>query len=238
LTDTDIETLLITREDEWIGDVKTKKLLIKDFEKESLTPVGYDLRVGEQYLKMSRKVKDWNKLQDDSDLVILPDEMVAIETKEFIGMPQNKEYSGILVSRVTIAEKGLSHISTSLDPDYKGTFIITLSNESRRKVTLRKNQPFCTMILFRNKSPATRECGKSSHEHLLRLLADWKVVGKQLRKKTICFWILKISIPTIILVSALYVNYLIRPVSEAEAALVVALGSLVFIILDKILRTE
>lgn len=238
MTDTDIKTILTTNEDEWKGDVKTEKLLIKGFEKKSLTPVGYDLRVGELYLRMSSKVKDWNKLQDDSHLVILPDEMVAIETEELIGMPQNKKYSGILVSKVTVSEKGLSHISTSLDPDYQGKLIITLSNVSRRKITLGRNQPFCTMILFGNKSPATGDCGKSFHEHLVRLLEDWKVVGKQLRKKTICFWIIKISIPTIPLFSALYVNYFIRPISEAEAALLVALYSLIFVILDKILKTE
>jgi len=240
LTDTDIEEILATDENEWERneDIKREKLLIKGYQESSLTPVGYDLRVGQQYLKMGKRITAWNKLQDNCDLVILPDEMVAIETEEYIGMPQNRSYSGIFVSKVSVAEKGLSHISTSLDADYKGKLIITLSNESRKKVTLRKNQPFCTMILFKNKSPATRPCGKHPSEHIRSLLEEWQIVGKLLKRKIISFWIMKISIPILPLAWGLYINYFVRPISEAEAALIAALISLLFLILDRVLRTE
>jgi len=48
LTDTSIRRLLATDKDEWMQkeEIKREKLLIANFVEDSLTPVGYDLRVG------------------------------------------------------------------------------------------------------------------------------------------------------------------------------------------------
>lgn len=238
LTDNSIEGLLITNKDTWTQreDIQREKLLIENYDEQSLTPVGYDLRVGERYLKMYSKLTDFASLQRDDDLLILPSEIVAIETEEFIGMPQNKEYSGIIVSKVSMGEKGFSHISTSLDPDWEGKLIITVTNNSKRKMILKREQPFCTMILFKNESAARRECGKHPDAHITSLIRDWKLIGKTPRK-VIYVWIIKILIPAIPLIWLL-VNHLRIGVSSAEVALFVAVSSFLFIILDKILALE
>lgn len=246
LTDTSINDLLATNKGQWQQNETTRKekLLITNFNAECLTPVGYDLRVGSQYLKMYRKIKEFAELGENGELVISPKEIVAIETEEFIGMPQSKEYSGILVSKVSVGEKGLSHISTSLDADWRGKLLITTTNHSNRKVTLKRKQPFCTMILFKNESRATKECGKHPDTHVTSLIREWKLI-ERIPRRMIYFWILKISIPAIPLV-LLLINYLsrgaptaeTRGVSSAEVALFVAFSSSLFVILDRLLRTE
>ncbi len=240
LTDTNIEAILTTNENEWKRREETKreKLLIANFDDNCLTPVGYDLRVGEQYLKMGRKIKDWNRLQENQELIIQPDEMIAIETEELIGMPQSKQYSGIIVAKVSVVEKGLSHISTSVDADYQGKLILTMSNESQRKITIKRKQKIATLIFFENKSPASRLCDKHPSEHVRALLEDWKYVGKVLKRKIYLFWTIKIVIPLCPAIWGLYTNYFIRPISEGEAALLAALISLLFLILDRVFRTE
>ena len=235
LTDTSIRNLLVTTEEEWIQN-QNEKLLILGFDEECLTPVGYDLRVGKRYLKMRYKLKEFEELDEDEELVILPGEIVAIETEEEIKMPQNKGYSGILVSKVSIAEEGLSHISTSLDPDYKGKMLITVTNLSQRRIVLKRKQPFCTMILFKNETPATKECGKHPDRHITKLIKKWGIIEKK-RRRILTFWILKIFFPAIPLIW-LFMNYLIKGVTGAEVALFVAISSFLFVILDKALRTE
>lgn len=239
LTDTSIKDLLTTDKDEWERNEATKKekLLIANFDGESLTPVGYDLRVGSQYLKMYHRIKDFAELEENGELIILPKEIVAIETEEFIGMPQNKMYSGILVSKVSLVEKGLSHISTSLDADWKGKLIITIVNLSNRKITLKRRQSFCTMILFKNESPATRECRKHPDTHITSLLKDWKLIEKRPRRM-IYFLILKTLIPAIPLILLLVYYLGRRGLARVEVALFVAISSFLFTILDKILPTE
>ena len=239
LTDTSIRKILEKNRDTWMkgAEVKQNKLLINPFDEQSLTPIGYDLRIGDRYLKMCTKLKEFRRLKGKSELSkisISHNEVVAIETEEYIGMPQNKKYSGILVSKVSIAEKGLSHVSTSLDPDYKGKLVVTLTNHSNRKVTLERNQPFCTVIFLKNEEPALKDCEKDPDKHITFLVEDWKLPPKQIRKK-ILVWVLRVALPLAPLIYLLY-RYFFAGVTEAEVAIFVALSSFLYLILDTLLR--
>jgi len=234
LTDTSITRLLTTNKDEWMQNdrIQNQKLLIARYNEQSLTPVGYDLRVGDIALKMHRKFKARVELKKEGDeLTILPDEIVAIRTDEYIGMPQNKKYSGIIVSKVSLGEMGLSHISTSIDADWKGELIITITNHSKRKIILRRGQPLCTMILFKNEFPATKPCEKDPHKHLTILRESWESIRKTTRK-VLCFkLLLKIFIPLSPLIWLFY-RYTTATITEAEAVLFVALSSVLYWIID------
>jgi len=242
LTDTSIDEILINAKRDWMQDPDTQqeKLLIAPFYRPCLTPVGYDLRVGERYLKMSTKLTrpqaKINRLKTNGRITIKHNEIVAIETEEFTGMPQNRKYSGILVSKVSIAEKGLSHISTSLDPDYKGKMVVTLTNHSKRSVTLKREQPFCTVVFFKNEKPATQICEKDPNKHITFLLEDWSLPPKRIGKKLL-FNILKISGLLIPLLYLLYL-YLSVGVNEGEVALFVAISSSLFVILNAFLKSD
>lgn len=114
--------------------------------------------------------------------------------------------------------------------------IVTITNYSKRTIVLKRKARFCTMILFKNESPATKECEKHPDSHITNLIDEWKGLERR-PKKVIYFWILKILIPLIPLIWLLY-NYLSGEVSPTEVALFVAISSFTFVILDKILRTE
>jgi len=242
LTDTSIREILIGDKERWMQDSSTKqeKLLIAPFYEQALTPVGYDLRVGERFLKMSTKLRrpqaKSNRLKKNGEITIKHNEVVAIETEEFIGMPQNRKYSGILVSKVSIAERGISHISTSLDPDYKGRMIITLTNHSKRKATLKREQPFCTVVFFKNEKPASKVCEKDPNKHINFLLEEWSLPPKLIGRKLL-FNIIKVLGLLIPLLYLLH-RYLSVGVNEAEAVLFVAISSALYMILSTALKSD
>lgn len=177
VTDRILETLVVDNRDEWGRNDETKRsrLLIENFDlANNLTPIGYDLRVGAKFFRMSTKNTEFETLSPEGILTIRPGELMAIETLEYVGMPQSKQYSGLIVSKVSIVNRGLSHISTSLDPDYQGHLIITVGNMTGRDVELSHGAALCTMILMRNEEPASRDCGKTPGGHLNAIQMHWK----------------------------------------------------------------
>ncbi len=238
LTDASIRNVLITDDNPWFQDdrVQKEKLLITEFNEDSLTPVGYDLGVGQRYLKMYSKIREFSNLEENDKLTILPNEIVAIETEEFIGMPQNRSYSGIIVSKVTLVERGLSNISTSVDADWKGKMIITIINHSKKKIIIERKQPFCTMILFSNERPAKKTCNKHPDAHIISLIKEWELI-KRNPVKVIIFAILKILIPAGFIIW-LVIKYIKKEATAVDVALFVAISSFLIIALDKILKTD
>lgn len=234
LTDTSIEEILINDREDWEKDTTKSdtNLLIENYVSECLTPVGYDLRVGREYVKMKENVYSNEDLEENQSFIILPHEIVAIETEEFVAMPQNKSLSGLIVSKVSIAEKGLSHISTSLDADYQGSLIITMANLSSRKIELKRKQPFCTVIFVRNEKPATRKCNKHPDSHLKKLYQAWRRKDDATLKVKI-FRNIPYIVPTLILI-CIGIFFLVSDLTEAQVAYLVAAASLSYLILDRI----
>jgi deoxycytidine triphosphate deaminase len=148
LTDTDLKKLIIS-DPNWLDK---DKLHIFPYSEECLTPVGYDLRVGSQYAS-SIDAKLYS-LNADNKVVIKPGDTVLITTLEDIGMPQNRKISAFITSKVSKVSKGLSHISTNIDPDWKGHLLIALHNPSRNIVSLDHGEAFCTVNFIENKSAA------------------------------------------------------------------------------------
>lgn len=151
LTDTDLK-LLICKEEDWSDK---NKLHIYPYEDSCLTPVGYDVRVGSYYAS-SMDADRYNIPHDKPYVTIKPGDTILITTLENIGMPQNHTISAFITSKVSKVSKGLSHISTNIDPDWVGNLLIAIHNPSRNVVTLEYNEPFCTLNFIENKSPSTK----------------------------------------------------------------------------------
>ena len=173
LTDTDLIQIIVSDMSQWSSE-KDSKLLIENFNDKNLTPIGYDLCVGNEFIKMKNNIKRGNLNSDNDELTIKSNEIVAIRTYENICMPKNKNISGIVVSKVSMVEKGLNHISTSIDPDWEGCFIVTISNNSNRKISLKYKQPFCTAMFLKNQSSATRDSKRHPDTHLESLRRAWE----------------------------------------------------------------
>ncbi len=153
LTDDYIKSNLCVDE---VWDEKDKnKIHIHPFSEGSLTPVGYDLRVGSRY-GSRRKGKIIDGISGKEKVVINPGDTVLIETYENIGMPKDKSTSGLVLSMVSAVSKGLSHIATTVDADWKGRMLIGVHNPSWKKIELEHASPFCTLVFFENKSASVK----------------------------------------------------------------------------------
>jgi deoxycytidine triphosphate deaminase len=153
LTDKDLRTLICTNE-KWH---ESAKIHIYPFSEDCLTPVGYDVRVGTRYssVLLGKYFEGCKKID------ILPGDTVLIETLEKIGMPETRKISGLVNSMVSMVSKGISHVSTTIDPDWKGPLVIAVTNHSKNIIGLVEGKPFCTIVFLENKSSAEKECGKT-----------------------------------------------------------------------------
>lgn len=154
LTDTDLRACICSEKD-WADKMK---IHIDPYKEECLTPVGYDVRVGNQYA--SAIDATLYKLDKDDKVVIKPQDTVLITTLENIEMPMDRRLSAFITSKVSKVSKGLSHVSTNIDPDWRGKLLIAIHNPSIRTVTLDHGDSFCTLNFILNKSPSTKDCGK------------------------------------------------------------------------------
>lgn len=139
LTDTDIIKLL------------GKEIVIEPFSDDCLTPVGYDLRVGDFVYSLSRGL-----LSPDTDgkYTIKSGESILILTQEFVWVSDH--IGGTFHSKVSMVSKGFSHIGTTLDPRWSGPLLIATSNRGNKDLTLSVGQSFVTLLFYRTKSRATR----------------------------------------------------------------------------------
>jgi len=189
LTDADIEKLIID-EKNWTD--KNKLYIFPSDRDKCLTPVGYDVRVGKQYAS-AIDANLYENLKKGDDVVIKPGDTILITTLEFIGMPQDKSISAFITSKVTVVSKGISHISTNIDPDWKGNLLIALHNPSHSTVILKCGDPFCTLNFIKNESPATRDCGKEPGRTDVLLQQFIKIVRlakeKKSKKESRQYWI-------------------------------------------------
>jgi dCTP deaminase len=143
---------------EWQNQTPDKpKLYIEPFSPDSLTPIGYDLRVGSRYASASKGEDIY--VNRDSPLIIEPNDTVLITTLEEIRMPKNHKFSGLILSKVSKVSKGLSHVATTVDSDWSGKLLVTIHNYSSESVTLSFKEPCCTVVFFENKSASTKESG-------------------------------------------------------------------------------
>ena len=144
LTDTDILRL------------KDREIIIEPFDSGSLTPVGYDLSVGDFVVSLTRGVLSPNP--ETHEYKIKPKEIILILSKEYLWV--SGRIAGTIHSKVSLASKGFSHISTTLDPEWKGKLLISLTNLSNDELILRSDQSYATVVFYTTKSQATKKSGK------------------------------------------------------------------------------
>ena len=188
LTDTDLRVLMCS-EQEWADK---NKIHIHPFIEKNLTPVGYDLSVGDSYASALKPERIDINVGDR--VTIKPGDTVLITTLEKIEMPQDRKISALVLSKVSKVSKGLSNISTTIDPDWKGELSIPIHNLSKSSVSMGYGETFCTIVFFENKSAATKDCGKDQRR-LDILVNEWTEVARRANKKLKTEELVKIIIP-------------------------------------------
>ena len=120
-------------------------ILISPFEARSLGPTTYDLHIGERYVSLTAK-PGLGDIGPGRKLVIEPGEAVTLVSKEYIGLPQNT--AGMVFSKVSWLERGLSQISSYVHPGFYGPLRETLVNQSNKTVELDHGSAFCQIVFL------------------------------------------------------------------------------------------
>jgi len=130
-----------------------------------IQPIGYDVRVGDEaWLWSTQKLINPEK----EPLVIRPGEVVVIKTYEHLNIP--RDIAGIVKSRVTLVSLGLSHVSTTIDPTFKGYLAITVSNVGIKDICLKYKDRIATLVFFRLSGETQVPEFARAHQNLKTLL--------------------------------------------------------------------
>lgn len=130
-----------------------KDIVIEPFDADSLTPIGYDFRVGDYVFSLEHGLLP---VEGDGSYRLPPKSTVQILTKEALWV--SSRLGGTFHSKVSLVSKGLSHISTTLDPLWYGPLLITMRNNMDKPIALKSDEAFVTLVFSRVRTPT-----KSNH---------------------------------------------------------------------------
>ena len=125
--------------------------LIEDFQRDSLMPASYDLRLGDEYLKD----RGHHNLDEKTSpyLEIPAHDVVVVCTKEIVNIP--KDLIGRFGLRFSLVMKGLVlNNSPQIDPGYSGRLFCLLYNLTDSPVVLTYNKRFATIEFETTNQPA------------------------------------------------------------------------------------
>lgn len=170
LTDTDLERIINTPDN----------LQISPYNESCLTPLGYDLRIGNNYSTSNNTVE--HCIKHNETFIIKSGETVFIKILERITMPKDKSITGLIVSKVSITAKGLVHDTTTIDPDWSGDLLLVMHNLSKADIILKGHESICTVIFLSNNSSSSRDSNKPTGRNEI-LVASWSSETKRINAK-------------------------------------------------------
>ncbi|MFE4350187.1 dCTP deaminase domain-containing protein [Peribacillus butanolivorans] len=91
---------------------------------------------------------------DKKKITIEGNTTVAIFTQEAVWV--SRRIGGTYHPRVSLVAKGLSNISTTLDPQWYGLSLVTVSNTTDKDIVIRVGDAFVSVMLHYLNSPATK----------------------------------------------------------------------------------
>jgi len=123
--------------------IKNCNLSIEPFNSDNLTPNGYDLSIGEVFIKKNQHHAKQGKV------CIPPLSWFAISTKEYVKMGPN--ITSQLWIRSSYARKGILASFGKVDAGFEGTLTISCFNSNDEEIEISVGDRFC-QIVFENMS--------------------------------------------------------------------------------------
>lgn len=167
-------------------------ICIYPFSKKNLRGASYNLTAS----KLAWNIETKRSIYDpqSNKLVIPKQSSVLIETNESIWV--STKISGTYHSKVALVSKGLSHIGTTLDPEYIGCSLIAIHNHSNQDISLTPEvDTFATLVFHYVNSEASIKPGNDpgrpdilrgyhlSHEEDTWLDQDFRKIADRLKIK-------------------------------------------------------
>lgn len=222
LTDVDIYNAL-----------KEKRLIIKPKADKSITPAGYDLRIGEIAIFLNIKGNDAQvKLKRGEIFSFAPGATALIRTEEYIELP--KRIVGTIHSSFSFSWKGISHISTTVDPGWKGYLWITLHNYGIVPIDIERGKKFCTLVFHETKSENLKPHGHSmSRDDIVHIARSIKQYEERQKSRDVRINLITLLLPFVVAVSVFFWGQNVMSGKESGIAALAALSSLaVFLVSD------
>jgi deoxycytidine triphosphate deaminase len=133
---------LITRQD---FEYRTYRELIRGFDENQLTPMGYDFRAG-----ACRNVTSGEEtiLEGEKVQLIYHGDFVTIETKESVNLSGRDDIFGLVFSKVSYTSKGLSHVGTKIDPGFVGKLRLSFENRGYEVFQITERTSICNVAFL------------------------------------------------------------------------------------------
>lgn len=128
-------------------------IFIYPFSKRSLTPIGYNFCPSEIIISTRTGLPlAIHEKNGEKYVTVGPNETVLVSTREYISV--SDRLMGTFHSKVKMVSAGFGHISTTMDPGWKGPLLIALNNPNSHKLKLtisEKGSPkaFVTLVFSR-----------------------------------------------------------------------------------------
>jgi dCTP deaminase len=137
------------------GGITGKVTLIQNLDNSQLQSnvtgnATYDLRVGPEYRYLSQPQK--GEIGEEGEIILQRAASVLIETEESLHLPRT--VFGVVLTKVSLTQKGVTNTPSKVDPGYSGPLIITVTNFGREPVKLKRGEKLCSILFLRMESPA------------------------------------------------------------------------------------
>jgi len=126
--------------------------IVEPFDKKCLTPVGYDLRVGNRMVNF--RTAEEISLNESSSVDIPPGERFAIETLEKIQLKNNM--FAFVFTKVSVLWDGLTSLGTKIDPAFSDNMWLIFANDSSRPYNLKYGKKICNVMFLEYDNPADK----------------------------------------------------------------------------------
>jgi deoxycytidine triphosphate deaminase len=150
---------------DWNGIITTfgenyeRKFVIKDYNELNLTPFSYDLSIGHQVFSIQRPDPRVMPITEEHPYRMEPGETVLVITREYIALPPC--YSATVWPRFKMVRSGIFQSMVKIDPTWYGKLAVAMSNLSPATLTIKRDEPFGTLVLYELSKPADVDLWKN-----------------------------------------------------------------------------
>lgn len=128
-----------------------KNIVIEEFSESSLTPLGYDLRIGAIIYKDGDNQTLY--MNENDEFEIPSNASVRIISKEFLWI--SERILATIHSRGSFSAKGLILNSTTVDPNWSGCMAFSLFNFFSQPIKIKVGDKFSTIIFHYCHTPTS-----------------------------------------------------------------------------------
>jgi deoxycytidine triphosphate deaminase len=133
--------------------IKSGDLIISPLIEENITGVGYDVTASD-IVMLRQNGRTTIVKPTDIGIEVPSGAMILVLTKEQVGL--SKRVAATIHSAVSLVSRGMSHISTTIDPRWYGRLLLAMTNVSSSPIVVSLKEPIATIVFHTVVHPTSR----------------------------------------------------------------------------------